>query len=123
MFINISNHPSHTWSEEQKRAALEFASGPIVDIPFPAVPPEADETAIGILAREIIDKIGSLPITDGPSAVMVMGEYSLFWQIVSKLRYLVPGLPVVVATTQRIAEEKDGVKVSRFEFVRFRRLE
>ena len=40
MFINLSNHPSLKWNEDQKKAALEMG-GRIIDMPFPPVPADA----------------------------------------------------------------------------------
>ncbi len=38
-FINLTNHPSTKWGADQLAAAKKY--GNIVDIPFPAVDPEA----------------------------------------------------------------------------------
>ena len=37
MFINLTNHPSATWSEEQLKAARQY--GEIVDLHFPIIEP------------------------------------------------------------------------------------
>lgn len=42
MLLNLSNHPSSLWCDEQKKAA-ETLFGEIVDLPFPQVDPNGDE--------------------------------------------------------------------------------
>lgn len=42
MLLNLSNHPSSLWCDEQIKAA-ETLFGEIVDLPFPQVDPNGDE--------------------------------------------------------------------------------
>ncbi len=46
-FINLSNHPSATWSEEQLSAASKY--GKIIDINFPNITPEMSDIEINLL--------------------------------------------------------------------------
>ncbi|HCG59190.1 MAG TPA: CRISPR-associated protein, partial [Lachnospiraceae bacterium] len=56
MFINYSNHPSGSWADSQKRAALaEYDS--ITDVPFPVVPVTFTSEAVGQLAETEVRKL------------------------------------------------------------------
>ncbi len=116
MLLNLSNHPSTAWSEEQLRAGRE-QYGEVQDMPFPNVPPEADVEAVCRLAADYAQRICAL--LPRPLAVHVMGEMTFTYQLVSLLR--AAGVMCVASTTVRdVVEEEGGVKVSRFRFVRFR---
>ncbi len=119
MFVNISKHPNHTWSAKQ-RVAAEALGGRVVDEAFPEVPPEASESAVAAIGRALAGKVAAL----APEAAMIQGEFSLAFFLVCELQS--KGIPCYAATTRRLVESKalaDGTteKVSRFEFVRFRR--
>ena len=110
-FVNLSNHPSDAWGDAQREAALAMAPR-LVDLPFPAVPPEAeaiDDLATATLAR----------VPPEATAAMVMGEQTLCHALIAGLR--ARGVRCVAATTRReVSAGPDGVKRSRFRFVRFR---
>jgi hypothetical protein len=115
MLLNLSNHPSTSWSEEQLRVAVEQYGG-VSDMLFPQVPPEADLEVVRRLAEGYYHRIRALD--PWPRAVHLMGEMTFTYQLVSLLR--AAGIPCVASTTVRDVVEEDGVKVSRFRFVRFR---
>jgi len=123
-FLNISNHPWGQWSQEQQNAARAIAPV-IVDIPFPAVPPEADTREIEIMADQLVADLraGKLKLP-GDSwryarDAMVQGEHSLTAVLVRRLQDI--GITPYVATTQRQVEiDAEGRKTSVFRFVRFR---
>ena len=115
-FINLSNHPSDRWDEEQRKAAEEY--GEIVDIPFPQVGPEASHEDILAMADECVhaieEKAQNTDIT-----VHVMGEMTLTYAIVSRLKEM--GIRCVASTTERNTVVDDsGVKTSVFAFTMFR---
>ncbi len=119
MFLNLSNHPSATWSPAQRTQA-EAIGGEITDFPFPDVPPEADREEVHALGAEVLARM----VNAAPKAVMVQGEFTLVHYLVRELE--VHGIPCYAATTSRVTEARtlaSGAieKVSRFEFVRFRR--
>ena len=117
MLINLTNHPSDKWSEEQRQAAYKLF-GSIVDVPFPEVDPNWDEQTVWNLAREIVDKLTDEYGTEGIT-VLVQGEFTLTYAIVSLLYE--KGIPCVAATTERIVREReDGVIERKFVFRRFR---
>ena len=119
MFINLSNHPSSKWSEEQTEAALQF--GDIVDLPFPQVDPNGDETYIARLANEYCQKVTNLAACK-PVAVHLMGEMTLTFALAKLLKAI--GVPCMAATTERVVVENEpGVKTAIFRFVRFRKYE
>ena len=103
MFVNLSNHPSETWSERQ-RAAAESLGGPIVDEPFPEVPPEASTEEVEALGATTFQRIA---LSD-PAAVMIQGEFTLTLALVRKFQER--GIPCYSATTGK----------ARFDFVQFR---
>lgn len=113
VFANVSNHRKETWDENQTQAALALAEH-IEDVPFPAVPPDADEKAIEALADECLSRIP--PVT---SHALVQGEFTLTVALVRRLQ--ARGITCLAATTERQVEEADnGRKISTFRFVRFR---
>lgn len=119
MFINLSNHPSGLWEQEQVNMACRY--GTIVDLPFPAVPAEKDEAYVVSLARQyarsIIERY--CPETD---VVHVMGEMCFSFALVRQLREA--GFTCVASTSERKVEDKgNGHKEVYFNFVRFRRYE
>ena len=115
LFINLSNHHSAMWSEEQRSAARGY--GEIVDMPFPNVPPSDTKAQVETLATKQVDEILK-SAQDAVPTVHVMGEMSLTFRIVQKLK--AQGIRCVCSTTQRIVTERDGQKVTEFHFEHFR---
>ena len=114
MFINLTNHPSSEWSEEQLKAAMEF--GEIVDFSFPNIEPFFTSHGIKELADITIEGIMSL---DSHPVVHVMGEMTFTYAVVSRLKAL--GITCVASTTERLVKMMpDGKKISEFKFVQFR---
>ncbi len=119
MFLNITNHPSGTWSSSQVSAA-EKIGGEIVDLAFPDVPPDALAQDVLLFGQRLISET----VTKKPSAVLVQGEFTLAFLVVRELQSL--GFTCYAATTRRLSESKrlEGSAtrvVSQFEFVQFRR--
>ena len=126
LFINVSNHPSSTWSVEQKQAALK-GGRMLVDIPFPNVPPTATRNEIRDMGYQLIHTLDDVIANNGGSesttTITIVGEFSLTIFVVVKLRILLPGLTIVVATSERnTVINDDGSKTIRFEFVQFRQI-
>lgn len=113
MLLNLSNHPSATWPDNQKNAAIEKYQT-IEDLAFPPIDPTADEDAVNQLMEEYEIKVRKL----NPKAVHIMGEMTFTYRIVNRLKSI--GIPCIASTTNRKVTEKDGIKTSVFEFVRFR---
>ena len=67
MFLNLSNHPTASWTEPQ----LAAAGGNVVDLAFPQVDPDGDETYIEQLANDYYNKINAMPNIE---TVHIMGE-------------------------------------------------
>lgn len=65
VFINLTNHLSKYWGEQQKKEAHKY--GVIVDIPFPNVPAEATEDDIRRLCDATVKK--SNGVFSGSSAM------------------------------------------------------
>ena len=122
MFINFSNHPSSKWSEKQTTDAL-ILGGEIVDVPFPNVPPNADPNEIMRLAYLAIAQFkriaGAYPEN---TFVMIQGEPTLCFAIISRLQIAHSKIRAVAATTERVViENADGSKTASFNFVQFRK--
>ena len=118
VFINLSNHPSNKWEENQIEAAMQY--GEIVDISFPEVPAHADEHEIEQLATEYINHILEYKC----EAVMVQGEFTFTYHLVRLLAD--KHITALAACSERNVEEvtnPDGTlaKKVNFRFVRFRR--
>lgn len=119
MFINLSNHPSARWSTKQIEAAKQY--GDIMDIPFPSVNPDGDESYIKGLANKYFQQV--IQLAQGqPVMVHLMGEMTLTFILASRLK--AAGIECVASTTERVVEEnRPGIKTATFRFVRFRKYE
>lgn len=117
LFLNFSNHPHHTWNEQQLEAAR--ALGELQDMSFPAIAPEATEEEIAALAEEYVQKI--LADAEGKQVtVHLMGELTFCFALVRRLEEV--GITCVASCSRRDVEElPDGRKQSAFHFTRFRR--
>ena len=111
MLLNLSNHPSASWSPAQ----LAAAGGNVVDLAFPQVAPDGDEAYIEQLANDYYNKINAM---SNIKAVHIMGEMNFTYSLVSKLK--AHNIRCVASTTKRETVEENGVKISKFNFVRFR---
>lgn len=117
VFINLSNHPSDTWSKEQYDAALEY--GEVVDVPFPQIEASSSEEEIENLVEVYYSKV----MQYGSPTVMVQGEFSFTYRMISKLKG--SGIKVLTSCADRIVKESRNVdgstnRMSLFKFVRFR---
>lgn len=116
ILINISNHPSTLWGEEQRAAAADF--GNIMDLEFPQIDPTASGSDVAQLADEYAKRMLALADT-WHVTVHIMGEMTFTFRLVSTL--LSKGIRCVASTTERIVELlPDGSKRSTFRFTRFR---
>ena len=114
MFINLTNHPSTGWSEEQWNAAQKY--GKIIDISFPIIEPFFSKTEVDELADITVDSITGL---DSNPVVHVMGEMTFTYAVVERLK--AQGFVCVASTTERLVKmTPDGKKISDFKFVQFR---
>lgn len=116
VFVNLSNHPSSDWTENQLKAAERY--GKVIDVDFPIIPPEADEQAISQIAAQYVAMIRDMT-KDKSVTLHIMGEMTFVFRVVSRLNSL--GITCVASTTERIAYETDAGKLSVFHFVRFRK--
>lgn len=115
MFINLTNHPSATWSEEQLKAARQY--GEIVDLHFPIIEPAFSRDDILQLVGECVETI--MGIKEGETVVHVMGEMTFTYNMVNALKNV--GITCLASTTERnTIMTPDGKKISEFKFVQFR---
>ena len=117
--LNISNHPSIRWSEEQRRDWEVF------DMLFPAVPAEAGEEEVASLANSIAVQVMELYQRFPFDAICIQGEFSLCYLLFGKLAKWLSAnkISIAVPTTDRKVVENGNTKVSKFEFVRWRLLD
>ena len=116
-FINHTNHPSSRWEEGQRRAVGKDRT--IIDWPFPSIPADGGEEEVRRLAEENARTI----LAYRPSAVLVQGEFSYTFALVSILKEA--GIPTLSACSERHVSERtdengETVRESRFAFRRFR---
>ena len=111
MLLNLSNHPSASWSPAQ----LAAAGGKVVDLAFPQVSPDGDEAYIEQLANDYCNKIEAMPNIEN---VHIMGEMTFCYKLITKLK--AHNIRCLASTTKRETVEENGVKISKFNFVRFR---
>lgn len=120
MLINLSNHPSKNWSNEQLDISMQ-TFGEIIDIQFPVIDPAFSENDIVLLAEEYSHRLFETisKSNDKINAVHLMGEFSFTYRLTNILKE--KGIKVICSTTQRnTIIDKDGKKISEFKFVRFR---
>lgn len=114
MFINLTNHPSSGWSEEQLKAAQQY--GEIVDLSFPNIEPYFTTKDINDMAENTVDGIMKL---DMHPVVHVMGEMTFTFAVVSRLKAI--GVSCMASTTERLVKmTPEGKKISEFKFIQFR---
>lgn len=119
MLLNLSNHPTETWTPDQVDAALsEF--GKVVYEPFPNIPPEYSGKEVYELALKYLNLCQDiLKDTSSGSAVMLSGE-TTFCAALSHM-LLDAGYRVVCATTRRVnVDLGNGQFLKTFKFVGFR---
>lgn len=118
LLINLSNHPSYNWSEQQLIAARPY--GTIIDMPFPVIDEKGDENYIISLAKEHCSNI--LKYTETSTvAVHLMGEMTFTFALVKQLQAL--GITCIASTSKRMVIEdcNSGTKEVTFQFERFRK--
>ena len=113
MLLNLTNHSSNLWPENQRKKAIELFKS-IIDLPFPQISPSLDSAGLDLLAEDYEHQVRKLD----PIAVHIMGEMTFTFRLVTLLKS--QGISCVASTTQRIASEENGIKISKFEFVQFR---
>lgn len=117
IFINLSNHPSTLWSQEQLQAANKF--GACIDIPFPMVAPDASKEQVASLAEEYFNKIKEVSKGIKEITVHLMGEMTFVYSLLRLLHKA--GIRTVASTTERQTKDLgNGQKESQFRFVQFR---
>ncbi|MCQ2258598.1 MAG: CRISPR-associated protein [Bacteroidaceae bacterium] len=116
MFINLTNHPSAKWGEEQIKAALQY--GEIEDVSFPMVQSNATHEEIQALAEDMHQSIVGKHCNN-IAAVHIMGEFTLCYALIQLFK--ADGIKCIASTTERIVTDNpDGTKTSSFKFVQFR---
>lgn len=113
MLLNLSNHPSSTWPESQKQKAIDLYHE-IQDLAFPKINPEWTSDQVLQEVEKFENKIRKID----PTAVHIMGEMNFCYNLINRLKEI--GIPCIASTTNRVVEEKNGVKTSVFQFVQFR---
>lgn len=118
MLLNLSNHPSSLWHEEQINTACERWSC-VQDWLFPVVDPLWSTEQVEQEAQRVFDSA----MHTAPDAVLCQGEMTMTMALVRLFQRA--GVPVVAATSVREVQEhtqSDGSthKTAVFRFARFR---
>lgn len=115
MFINLTNHPSANWSEEQLNVARQY--GEIVDLSFPIIEPTFTKEDVLHFVKVYTEMIKG--IREKQTVAHVMGEMTFTHNLVNALKEL--GITCLASTTERnTIMTPDGKKISEFKFVQFR---
>lgn len=119
MLLNLSNHPLSSWSENQISTAEKYY-GRIIDLPFPQIPPDADEETVKSLAVDYKEKCIEIlsESNDEKNAVHIMGEMTFCFALVNLFKK--ENVSCLASTTVRNVSEENNTKTSYFNFVRFR---
>lgn len=122
MLINLSNHPSSQWTDQQMQTAQQ-AYGDVTDLAFPQIPPSWGRGEVVDLAQTYAKELQALvngqPSETKASAVHLMGEMSFTFALVAMLQKI--GITPILSTTARnTIDHEDGSKTFYFDFVRFR---
>lgn len=117
-FVNLTNHPSDQWDEEQREEAMAY--GEIMDMPFPDIDPNWDKEEIVKLADDYMTKFAGLQ-EQYVLTVHLMGEFTFCASLLRRLQ--AAGIPCVASCSERISIVNDHTRTSLFHFVRFRAYE
>lgn len=113
MLLNLTNHPSHQWPENQTALALKSYQN-VIDLPFPQIAPSLTSAQLDELVGNYFQKVTELH----PNAVHIMGEMTFTFRLVQMLKAF--GIPCIASTTERVTEQVGEMKTSKFQFVQFR---
>jgi hypothetical protein len=113
MLLNLSNHPSNIWPENQIQLANSLYHV-VTDLPFPQINPESNSDDLEQLVEEYEIKIRQT----NPTTVHIMGELTFTYRLVNKLKAI--GINCIASTTERKVTIEDNLKTSQFQFVQFR---
>lgn len=118
MLINLSNHPSGMWKEEQLKAAVQY--GEIIDISFPAISSSWSTECVWLLANDYCKRcLDMLEAHQSKmNAVHVAGELLFCYYIIQKL--LSHNITVLTSASDRNVTIDKDIKRSEFHFVQFR---
>jgi len=115
VIINLSNHPSSDWNNEQ----ISAAGGEIIDVPFPAIDPNYDDEEIDSLVSKYFDIIMSYKDKYENIIVHIMGEMTFLFKLVTLLKS--KDIQCIASTTDRIVKEiGPNKKEVKFKFIRYR---
>ena len=106
--VNITNHPSDKWCEEQRKPFGKERS----DIPFPEIEFDSNFDRI---ADSIYDRLRSKGCDPSNSTIVCQGQHPATFSIVACL--INSGWTVLAAHTPRVVTDNpDGSKTSVFKF-------
>lgn len=117
MLINLTNHPFLSWSEKQYQAAVEQFGG-VVDYDFPKITESMTCKDILASARKIKNDITKF--YPESKSILVMGEHTFTYSVILELQKANFDCYATVSPRD-VVEEKNNIKVSRFQFKKFRK--
>lgn len=132
LFINLSNHPSNKWAQEQLYAAKKYdnpnGSNEIADIAFPNIPPDYTTEQVEEMAAGYASVIEQACYQDKIERVIhLAGELSFCFAFAkyfaTHTRWANRNITIVTACSDRISTDLgDGKKELHFIFKQFRPL-
>jgi len=117
MLLNLSNHTSKFWKEDQLSASLEY--GKIHDEAFPQIDPELSSLGMDALVELYYKKCMFLRNENDQFALHIMGEMCFCYRLITRLK--AQGITCLASTTLRKVVYADDVKQVEFQFVQFRK--
>lgn len=118
MLINVTNHPSASWSKQQIDAALRLY-GEIIDLPFPLIRDEMTEEEINSLVQRYLKAILEY---DHPT-VLLQGEFIFTYRLIQSLKeHQIPAVACQSNIEREEHQDENGNTVKRtvYRFGRFR---
>ncbi len=121
LLVNLSNHPSAKWQEEQKAGWDK-----IIDVPFPSVSATSSTEEVIELVAQYASLLGEIANEhEGwDMHLMLQGEYTFCYLLLHAI-IDTNDWKIAIPTTERRSVEKVGpggetIKTQVFDFVRWR---
>lgn len=119
LLINLSNHPSAEWQEEQRQAAHIY--GTCIDMSFPQIDPSADDDQMESIVEKYTQQVKEYTKTHEVT-VHIMGEMCFTYRLIKRLSAI--GIKCICSTSYRLVhDEGNGKRYVEFHFKKFRNYE
>ena len=133
LIVNLTNHPSKKWDDDQRKAAEELSDFGIIDLNSPIIPEDATFDTVQALSLRALGDIlraeKSISSETLQVTILVQGHSGLVFNVLRALSTMnlgevkcgkTPKYTAVYAHSRRISKElEDGKKEIGFKFERF----